>query len=151
MANSIGVFLEGFKEGFGNEGGFEGRYHYLKNIIGLWIIQQCRKKWMKDKGEDITWIEIIRLAEKSEEKNIFIDVDHSSFEKGIFDMPTCILNYCRKTNQKIPENIGEISRVAYESLVLKYKLNLQKIERITGKKIELLHLVGGGSKNNMLC
>ena len=141
----------GFKEGFGNEGGFEGRYHYIKNIIGLWIIQQCRKKWMKDKGEDITWNGIIRLAEKSEEKNIFIDVDYPSFEKEIFDMPACILNYCRKTNQETPENIGEISRVAYESLVMKYKLSLQKIERITDKKIELLHLVGGGSKNNTLC
>jgi len=142
---------EGFRLGFGNEGGFAGKYHYLKNMVGLWIIQECRKKWIKDTGKDIKWDELMTLASGSAEKNIFIDVDDPIFEREIFNMPNCIINYCKKTGQEIPQNIGEISRVFYDSITLKYLLNLRKLEKIIGKKIELLHLVGGGSKDKLIC
>lgn len=145
------IVEEGFLSGFGNEGGVNGNYHFLKNIVGLWIIQQCRKKWIKDKGKDVSWGEIINLAKDSKDNNIFIDVDELSFGKELFDMPSAVINYCKKTNQKKPENIGEISRCIFESLVLKYVLNIKKLERIIRKKIELIHLVGGGSRNNLLC
>ncbi len=145
------VSEEGFKLGFGNEGGFAGKYHYLKNMIGLWIIQECRKKWIKDTGKDIKWDELMNLASGSEEKNIFIDIDDPVFEREIFDMPGCIINYCRKTGQEIPQNIGEIARVFYDSITLKYLLNLRKLEKIIGRKIELLHLVGGGSRDKLIC
>lgn len=145
------VTEEGFKLGFGNEGGFAGKYHYLKNMVGLWIIQECRKKWIKDTGKDIKWDELMNLASGSEEKNIFIDIDDPVFEREIFDMPGCIINYCRNTGQAIPQNIGEIAKVFYNSITLKYLLNLRKLEKIIGRKIELLHLVGGGSKDKLIC
>ena len=145
------VTEEGFRLGFGNEGGFAGKYHYLKNMVGLWIIQECRKKWIKDTGKDIKWDELMNLASGSVENNIFIDVDDPVFEREIFDMPNCVINYCKKTDQEIPQNIGEISRVFYDSITLKYLLNLRKLEKIIGKKIELLHLVGGGSKDKLIC
>jgi sugar (pentulose or hexulose) kinase len=142
---------EGFKQGFGNEGGFGGKYHYLKNIIGLWIIQQCRKKWLEESGKDISWNEIMNLTGASEDINTFINIDDQIFEREVFDMPSSIINYCGDTGQYVPANIGEISRVFYESLVLKYALNVKKLEKITGRKIELLHLVGGGSKDELIC
>ena len=144
------VSKAGFERGFGNEGGFAGRYHYLKNMIGLWIIQQCRKKWMEEKGE-ISWKEIDSLTAGAANSNVFIDVDDSVFEREIFDMPSVVLRYCNNTGQMMPQDIGGMSRALYESLALKYILNIKKLEKITGKKIELLHLVGGGSNNILLC
>jgi sugar (pentulose or hexulose) kinase len=151
ISDSPIVTEEGFKLGFGNEGGFAGKYHYLKNMVGLWIIQECRKKWIKDTGKDIKWDELMNLASVSAEKNIFINVDDPVFEREIFDMPDCVIKYCKKTDQEIPQNIGEIARVFYDSITLKYLLDLRKLEKIIGRKIELLHLVGGGSKDKLIC
>ncbi len=134
---------EGFEIGFGNEGGFAGRYHYLKNMTGLWIIQQCRKKWIMDTKKEISWKEIDAITSRASSKNVFIDVDDTVFEREIFDMPACVLKYLKDTGQGIPDGIGEMSICAYESLALKYMLNLKKLEKITGIKMELLHLVGG--------
>jgi rhamnulokinase len=145
------VSREGFEMGFGNEGGFAGRYHYLKNLTGLWIIQQCRKKWIMDAKREISWKDIDASTSKAASKNIFIDVDDTVFEREIFDMPSCVLKYLKNTGQAIPDGIGEMSICAYESLALKYILNLKKLEKITGMKMELLHLVGGGSNNRLLC
>lgn len=140
----------GYIEEFRNEDGVDGRYNYLKNIVGLWILQQYKKRWVEE-GQNVTWDEIIRLTIDAGNNNIYIDVDNPIFEKEIFDMTYMIRNYCKKTNQKEPQTIGEVARCIYESLVLKYALNLKKLEKITKKKIELLHLVGGGSKNKLLC
>ena len=142
---------EGFEMGFGNEGGFAGRYHYLKNMTGLWIIQQCRKKWMEDTKKEISWKVIDADTFRATSKNVFIDVDDYVFEREIFDMPSCVLKYLKNTGQDIPGSIGEMSICVYESLALKYMINLKKLEKITGRKIELLHLVGGGSNNRLLC
>ncbi len=142
---------EGFEMGFGNEGGFAGRYHYLKNMTGLWIIQQCRKKWMEDTKKEISWKVIDADTFRAASKNVFIDVDDYVFEREIFDMPSCVLKYLKNTGQDIPGSIGEMSICVYESLALKYMINLKKLEKITGRKIELLHLVGGGSNNRLLC
>ncbi len=145
------VTEEGFKQGFGNEGGFNGKYHYLKNMVGLWIIQQCQKKWNEESDKKISWKDIDALTEKAENPDIFIDVDDQTFEREIFDMPACLISYCRNTGQQEPCNIGQICSMFYESLALKYLLNLKKLEKITGRKIELLHIVGGGSNNRLLC
>lgn len=145
------VNKKGYTEGFGNEGGPFNKYHFLTNMVGMWIIQQCRKKWIEEDGINITSDEIIEAAINSQDKNIFIDIGDSSFEKEIFDMPACIRNFCRNTNQQVPESIGDVARVFYESLALKCALNIKKLEEITGKKVELLHLVGGGSKDELLC
>lgn len=142
---------ESYKENFGNEGGPFNKYHFLTNMVGMWTIQQCRKKWNEEKGRNISYDEIMEAAINAEDKNIFIDINDPSFEKEIFNMPECIRNFCRKTNQEIPESIGDVARVFYESLALKYALNVFKLGKITGKKIELLHIVGGGSKDKLLC
>ncbi|MBM3700511.1 MAG: rhamnulokinase [Actinobacteria bacterium] len=142
------VTAEGFKHGFGNEGGFGGKYHFLKNMVGLYIIQQCRNKW--NENNNLSWKDIDSYTEKTASTDIFIDVDDIIFEREIFDMPWCIIKYCESTRQKTPEDIGQICRIFYESLVLKYILNLKKLEKILGKKIELLHIVGGGSNNSIL-
>ena len=111
-------------------------------MTGLWIIQQCRKKWAQDTKKEISWKEIDIDTVRAASKNVFIDVDDSVFEREIFDMPACVLKYLKDTGQGIPDGIGEMSICAYESLALKYMLNLKKLEKITGIKMELLHLVG---------
>lgn len=142
---------EGFNLRFGNEGGFNEKYHYLKNVTALWIIQQCRRKWFEDEAAELGWDEIMHAAQTSPDNNIFIDVDDKVFEREIFDMPSCIKKYCKDTGQNIPEMIGGISRVFYESLALKYAHNIKCLEKITGKKIEIVNLVGGGSKDRLIC
>jgi len=137
--------------GFGNEGGFGGMYHFLKNISALWIIQQCRKKWKEEGRENTGWDDIMASAVASPDGDIFIDVDDKVFEREIFDMPECIRKYCKKTGQKIPGDNGSISKLFYESLALKYSYNLKKLEKITGRRNEIIHMVGGGSRDSLIC
>jgi len=151
VSDSPIITKEGFLARFGNEGGVNCKSYFLKNIAGLWIIQQCRKKWMEENKRNFPWGKLIELTSDSIDRNIFIDVDDPSFEKEIFNMPAAIIKYCKKTNQKTPETIGEFSRNIFESLALKYALNIKSLEKIIGEKIELLHLVGGGSQNELLC
>ncbi len=87
----------------------------------------------------------------SDDNNIFIDVDDETFEKEIFDMPAAIAAYCKKTSQSIPRTIGEFSRCAFQSLVLAYTFSIRQLEDIIKKKIEIIYIVGGGSKNKLLC
>jgi len=142
---------KGMEYGFGNEGGVEGSYHFLKNIIGMWIIQQCRKKWSENLKNELNWDGMVSQARDSEDKNIFIDVNDPIFEKEIFDMPAAIAAYCKKTSQNMPLTIGEFSRCAFQSLVMAFTLSIRQLEDITKKKIEVIYIVGGGSKNKLLC
>lgn len=142
---------KGMEYGFGNEGGIEGSYHFLKNMIGMWIIQQCRKKWSENLKNELNWDSIVSQAREAKDKNIFINVNDASFEKEIFDMPAAIAAYCRKTSQSIPQTIGEFSRCAFQSLVMAFTLSIKQLEDITKKKIEVIYIVGGGSKNKLLC
>jgi sugar (pentulose or hexulose) kinase len=141
----------GLNYGFGNEGGVAGDYNFLKNIVGLWIIQQCRRKWSEEKGSEIEWDYIVNEANNTEDSDVFIDVNESMFDKEIFDMPGAILEFCRKTNQSAPRTIGEYSRCVYQSLVLALTASIRQLEYITGKKIEVMYMVGGGAKNSVLC
>jgi len=142
---------KGMEYGFGNEGGVAGNYHFLKNIIGMWVIQQCRKKWSENLKNELSWDSIVNQARDADDKNIFIDVDDETFEKEIFGMPAAIAAYCKKTSQEIPQTVGEFSRCAFQSLVLAFTLSIRQIEDITKKKIEIIYMVGGGSKNKLLC
>jgi rhamnulokinase len=140
-----------FKKGWSNEAGVEGKNLFVKNYNGLWIIQQCREKWIKEKGEDISWKDIDRLYPAAKPFKAFIDMDDPTFGQHHLDMPKIVMDYCRKTGQEVPLSIGEISRCIYESIVLKFRYYILMLEKITGKKIELLHIVGGGTKNKLTC
>ncbi len=137
--------------GFSNEGGVEGLNLFVKNITGLWIIQQCRGKWIKDSGRSISWDEIVKLSTAAEPFKSFINVDDPVFSKPQVDMPEIISKYCKEKGQDILESIGEVSRCIYESLAMRFKYDLSELEKLTGKKIDLLHLVGGGTQNKLLC
>ncbi len=139
---------ESMKENFTNEGGFEGTIRYLKNIMGLWIIQECKRNW-KEQGKDMSFGEIMTEAEKAE-LVAYIDPDDATFEKPC-NMPEVIREYCKKTNQRVPETIGEIARCVYESLACKYRYVVEKLEKLTGRKYGAINIIGGGGQNTMLC
>ena len=120
-------------------------------ITGLWIIQQCREKWNADTGKAISWDEIVKRSEAAGPSRAYINVDDPAFGLPQPDMPGVIVDYCRKSGQKLENDIGAVARCAYESLVLKYRANMETLEKITGKKLDVLHLVGGGVQNKTLC
>ena len=129
---------------FTNEGGVEGTTRFLKNIMGMWLIQECKRIW--DEEKELSWQEIVELSNKAKPFESIINPDDSVFlNPG--NMPRAIQEYCAKTNQKIPETKGEIARCIYDSLVLKYKFVIRQIESVQGSKIEKLHINGGGFNN----
>lgn len=145
------INVDVFKSGYANEGGCEGRTLFVKNINGLWVIQQCMEKWRKDASDNIPWSDIDKIYPLAKPFNAFIDVDDPVFVPPSPDMPKVVANYCKQKGQNVPEGIGEISRCFYESLVLKIRYNTEQLEKLTGKKIELMQLVGGGTNNKLMC
>jgi len=132
---------------FTNEGGVEGTTRFLKNIMGMWLIQECKRVW--DQKKELDWQEIVRLSTRAEPFKCFINPDDPLFlNPG--NMPEAIRNYCRKTSQYVPETKGEIARCIYDSLAMKYKYTVAQIESVTGQTIEKLHIIGGGANNEML-
>jgi rhamnulokinase len=132
---------------FTNEGGVEGTTRLLKNIMGMWLIQECKRIW--DEEEILDWPEIVQMSKQAEPFKCLINPDDSMFlNPG--NMPKAVQEFCDKTNQPVPVNKGEIARCIYDSLVLKYKFTIGQIESVTGKKIEKLHIIGGGANNKMM-
>lgn len=132
---------------FTNEGGVEGTTRFLKNIMGMWLIQECKRIW--DEECELEWQEIVDLSEAAEPFKYLINPDDAAFlNPG--NMPKAIQEFCAKTNQPIPETKGEIARCVYDSLVLKYKYTIKQIESVTGNKIEKLHIIGGGANNKIM-
>lgn len=135
--------------GYTNEGAVDGSIRLLKNIMGLWIIQECKREWDR-RSDPVDFAGLVKLAEKAPHFKAIIDVDDVCF-LAPGDMPARIQEYCRKTGQSVPEGRGEISRVVYESLALKYRWAIERLEEdILHRPIPVLHIVGGGSKNAML-
>ncbi|MEE0418946.1 MAG: rhamnulokinase family protein [Lachnospiraceae bacterium] len=134
---------------FGNEGAACGKNLLIKNITGLWIIQQCRDKWKKDR--DISWDEITLLAKESRPMKCVINVNEERFGEFQADMPGIIQAYCRKTGQEVPETIGEVADCIFRSLALMFAYSFERITDIVGATLELLHLVGGGTQNKLVC
>lgn len=132
-----------------NELGANGKIDYLKNISGLWLIQQIKKN-LSDKGEKLSYNDLELKARDSEAFKYFVDPD-SPLLSSHGDLIAKIKEYCIKTGQGEPETIGETVRCVYESLALKYRLALEQITECTGKKFDVLHLLGGGTKDGFLC
>jgi rhamnulokinase/L-fuculokinase len=132
-----------------NEGGYDGTIRLLKNIMGLWVIQESRRQWMRE-GAEVSYADLEREALAVEPFRCFIDVDAPEFETA-GDLPNRVREFCRVTGQSVPESRGEVMRCIYESLAMKYRLNLEKLEALTGKQYTHLHMLGGGIKDTLLC
>lgn len=132
-----------------NELGANGKVNYLKNISGLWLIQELRRN-LNAQGNSYSYNDLEQAARRSEAFKCFIDPDAPSLASpgGLWDK---IKAYCEKTKQPIPETVGEAVRCIYESLALKYRYAISQISRVTGKQFDVLHLLGGGTKDNFLC
>jgi rhamnulokinase len=134
--------------GFTNEIGFGNTVRLLKNIIGLWIVQECRRQWAKE-GAKYDFAALEKMAADAPPFVSLINPDDPRFMSPA-NMPQEIAAFCRETNQPAPANHGAYVRCIYESLALFYRFTLRRLERLTGKKIEKLHIVGGGSKDATL-
>lgn len=133
---------------FSNEGTIQGGFRPLSNIMGLWLIQDCRREWQKA-GMDLSWNDIVKQAEQAEPLRSIIDPDHAEFFAG-GRMVEKIRKFCRDTNQPVPETVGQVARCIYESMALKYRWALERLEEIKGERIAQLNIVGGGIQNRML-
>ncbi len=143
------IVNEGKELGYTNEGGYNNTIRYLTNIIGLWLIQETRRE-LKGKGQNVSFGEMAERAEKCEALKCIVDPGDPSFTKP-GDMIVRVKDYLKKTNQYVPETDDEIFRCIYESLALKYKDAFIKLEKLTGKKYNRIHMVGGGINAKLLC
>jgi rhamnulokinase len=134
---------------FTNEGGIGGTTRLLKNIAGLWLVQECRRIW-KETGRDYAWEELSRRASDREPLVSLINPDDPSFVAPA-DMPAAIADFCTKTGQTVPATDGAIIRCALESLALRYRMVLGHLEELIGGRLETIHIVGGGAQNRLLC
>ncbi|MBT3243321.1 MAG: rhamnulokinase [Bacteroidetes bacterium] len=136
-----------FKASFTNEGGIEGTTRFLKNITGLWLLQECKKIW--DLEKVYSYADLTSLSTQSRGFLCLIDPDDPSFLNPE-NMIDAIQKYCKKTDQHIPETIPDITRCIFESLALKYRHTLNQLISASGKTINRIHLIGGGSRNKVL-
>lgn len=140
---------EALRLGFSNEGGMGGTARMLKNIMGLWLIQECKREWDQE-GKSHSFAELVKLADEAPAFRSFINPDDLLFlPPG--GMPARVQEYCRRTGQQVPESAGEITRCIYESLALQYRLSLERLERLTGNAYSRLNMMGGGIQNKLLC
>jgi rhamnulokinase len=131
-----------------NEGGVAGTVRLLRNVMGLWILQECRRHWERE-GVTLSYPELVQLAEQAPAHHAVVDVDHAAFvEPG--DMPERIREYCRRSGQPVPTSAGEISRCILEGLTLRYRYAFDEIAKVTGTPVTAVHVVGGGSRNEVL-
>ena len=136
------------KRGFSNEGTIQGAFRPLNNIIGMWIIQECRRDWIKA-GIEMSWDEIVQAARGAAPLRSVINPDAPQFYAG-GNMVQKIKDFCRETGQPVPETVGEIARCVYESLALKYRNALEGLEAMKGERIDSLNIVGGPINNKFL-
>ena len=133
---------------FGSQGGAFGTFIVVKNITGLWLLQECRREWAKTR--DYGYDELMKMAEDTASSGAVIDPDHPDFLMPT-SMPAAIAGFCRQTGQPVPESAGQFVRVIFESLALAYRHTLEMLEDVVGRKLAPLHIVGGGSQNRLLC
>lgn len=133
---------------FTNEGGAEGTTRFLKNIMGMWLLQECRRIWSHE--INYSWSKMVDLSTLAQPFKCLIDPDDSSFLNPA-DMPVAISNYCIKTGQTPPATHGEFIRCIFESLAMKYSLTLDSIKSVYSHPIHQIHIIGGGANNELLC
>lgn len=132
-----------------NEGGFNYDIGFLKNIIGLWLIQESRRQWARE-GREYSYAELEGFSLQAEPFKCFIDPDAPEFVPH-GNIPKRVQEYCKKTGQYVPQTVGEIMRCIYESIAMKYKATFEKIKKCTNKDYDKIHIIGGGTKDKFLC
>lgn len=132
-----------------NEGGYADSTGFLKNIIGLWLIQESRRQWQRQ-GEDYSYADLEKMALSCKPFKCFIDPDAPEFVPH-GNIPKRVQEFCKKTGQYVPQSVGEIMRCIYESLAMKYKLTFEKLRECTNKDYPVIHVIGGGTKDTLLC
>ena len=140
---------ESMKYNFTNEGGACGTYRVLKNIMGLWLIQECRSIWAQS-GETYSFAALTRRAEASKPFKTLVDPDHPSLLNPE-NMPETLAKLARGANEPELENPGEFARCVFESLAMRYRQTIEELKRISDKDIRKIHIIGGGSRNELLC
>ncbi|MFP4016524.1 MAG: rhamnulokinase, partial [Halanaerobiales bacterium] len=143
------INLNSLKENFTNEMGVGRRVRFLKNITGLWLIQECKRIWERE-GKGLSYSDISKAANQAEAFKYRLDPDDPVFLNPE-NMPRTIRDYCQENNQTPPETIGEVARGIYESLAFSYKDVIEKIEKLLNKSVQNIHMVGGGIKAEILC
>ena len=139
---------DSFRYNFTNEGGIDGTTRFLKNITGMWLLEQCRREWRRA-GADYPYPDIVSMAQSAAGFRRFIDPDHSSFARPD-SMTGAICAYCRATGQPAPETPADFIRCIFDSLAMKYRYVLDSLQRLSPFPIERLHVIGGGSQNGLL-
>lgn len=139
---------EAYEAAFTNEGGVDSTIRFLKNITGLWMLSECKKIW--DQSLDYSYEELVETSLTAEPFRSLVDPDDSCFLNPT-NMIQAIQEYCEKTRQKIPVQISEVSRCIFESLALKYRSTLDNLIRVSGRTVNRIHIIGGGSQNQVLC
>lgn len=136
------------KYNYTNEGGVGGSTRFLKNIMGLWLVQECRRHWIRD-GHDHSYGELTEMAARAKGLLVLLDLDHPPLALPR-EMPKKIAEYCRSTSQVIPQTRGEYVRACLDGLALSYRRSLKGLEDVLGRRIDVIHIVGGGVQNGLL-
>ncbi len=131
-----------------NEGGVGKKIRLLKNIMGLWLLQECKRIWTAA-GNDYSFPELVKMAEAAISFRSILEPDYMEFYNPP-DMLQAIVNFCKRTNQPAPENTGQFVRAILEGLAFKYRMVLDQLREVSGKKLEKLHIIGGGAQNELL-
>lgn len=137
------------KRNFTNEGGVFNTIRLLKNVMGLWLVQECRRSFAIS-GRDISYAELTQMAKNSAPFVSFIDPDHHAF-LAPDNMVHAISQFCKDTGQQVPESEGAFVRCCLESLVMKYRVVIEELEILRGGSLHVIHVVGGGTQNRLLC
>ncbi len=140
---------ESFALNYTNEGGVDGTTRFLKNITGMWLLEQCRKEWEKKEGAVYSYATIEQMAGSADGFRSLVNPDDSSFANPV-SMVKAIEDYCFRTGQVAPQTHAQFIRCIYDSLALKYRQTLSNLQELAPFKIEELHVIGGGSQNKLM-
>lgn len=145
------ITAESLKYNFTNEGGINGTYRLLKNILGMWLIQACQTVWARG-GKTYSHSDLIQMGAAAKPFGPLIDPHPNSADfRAADNMPVSIKGFCARTGQVVPSDEGAVVRCIFESLALKYRQTLEQLQEILGHDIEVIHIVGGGAHNELLC